>query len=109
MSVTGPGNAPKADPRAQLRQASHDLEAVFYGQLLQAMRDTVPDSGGMFEKSQGEQMFTSMLDDQISKLASARTTHGLAESLYRQMSRHLGPDTTIQTPTGSTSLDRTHD
>jgi Rod binding domain-containing protein len=106
MNVVPPVGTPKADPRAQLRQASHDLEAVFYGQLLQSMRDTVPDSGGMFEKSQGEQMFTSMLDDQISKLASGRSEHGLAESLYRQMSRHLGPEPSPETSTGSTSIDR---
>jgi Rod binding domain-containing protein len=107
MNGVTPLGTPKVDQRAQLKQASHDLEAVFYGQLLQSMRDTVPDSGGMFEKSQGESMFTSMLDDQISKLASARSEHGLAESLYRQMSRHLAPEATPETSTGSPSIDRT--
>jgi Rod binding domain-containing protein len=75
------------------------------------MRQTVSSEGGMFEQSQGEQMFTGMLDDQISRLASARSEHGLAESLYRQMSRHLGPETAADAPnatlTGSTSSDRT--
>ena len=108
MSVVTPVVSPKADPREKLRQASHDLEAVFYGQLLQAMQATVPE-GGIMEKSQGEQMFTGMLNDQIAKLASAHNTHGLAESLYRQMSRHLEPDTSTQIPTGSPSIDRTHD
>ncbi len=103
MNGVPPLGTPKPDQRAQLKKASQDLEAVFYGQLLQSMRETVPDSGGMMEKSQGEQMFTSMLDDQISRLASGRSEHGLAESLYRQMSRNLAPEVVPATSMGSTS------
>ena len=69
-------------------QAAHQLEAVFYGQLFQAMRAAVPE-GGMFQKSTGEQMFTSMLDDEVAKLASNQSDRGLAGALYHQLVRRL--------------------
>lgn len=89
--MTAPiGGAPPApgSPEAKLRRAAKDLEAVFYGQLFQAMRDAAPVEGAV-ETSQAEKMFTSMLDDQIARLAAGQTHRGLADAMYRQLSRHL--------------------
>ena len=79
------------DARAQLRQVSRELEAVFLTQLLQAMRESVPD-GGVTERSAGEQMFTSMLDEKIAQAGASRDGRGISEALYRQLSRLLPPE-----------------
>ncbi|HEY4321503.1 MAG TPA: rod-binding protein [Gemmatimonadales bacterium] len=95
MTIDASGGALPAQltpAQTKLMQAAHDLEAVFYGQLLQAMRATVPE-GGIFQQSTGEKMFTSMLDDEVSKMASNQTDRGLATALYHQLARQL-PATT---------------
>lgn len=56
--------------------------------LLAAMRDTVPDSG-LLEAAPGQEMFTSMLDDHIADRAAERSTRGLGDALYHQLSRRL--------------------
>ncbi len=89
MSPPLAGNLP-ADPRVRLREASATLEAVFLQQLFQAMRATVPQESGA-APSEGERMFTGMLDEQLSQLTAARSTRGIGEAIYRQLSRHLPP------------------
>lgn len=74
--------------RARLRTAAHQLEGVFLSQLFKAMRNTVP-SGAAGPGSEGRELFTSMLDDQLAERAAERMTHGLGEALYRQLSRRL--------------------
>lgn len=64
------------------------MEALFYGQLLQSMRAVLP-KDGIVAASQGEEMFTSMLDDKIAALASTHSQHGIADVLYRQLSARL--------------------
>jgi len=88
--VTLPPGSPQADPRVRLREASATLEGVFLQQLFQAMRATIPEGGGT-TRSEGERMFTGMLDEQLSQLTAARSTRGLGEAIYRQLSRHLPP------------------
>lgn len=83
------GTKPAPDRHEALRQAAKQLEAVFYNQLLQAMRETIPE-GGVLEKSPGETMFTSMFDEQVASAAVRR--NGIGEALYRQLSRFLPPD-----------------
>lgn len=84
-----PGHS-RADPRARLREASATLEGVFLQQLFQAMRATIPE-GSNTTRSEGEKMFTGMLDEQLSQLTAARSTRGIGEAIYRQLSRHLPP------------------
>lgn len=86
----GPAMGPE---HARLFRAAQDLEAVFFRQMLQAMRDATP-AKGLAEESAGEKAFRSMFDDEISKRAVAQNAHGLAEALYRQLSRHLQSEET---------------
>ena len=93
MSTVGSIAAGQAgDAHKQLRQASQALEAVFLTQLMQAMRESIPD-GGVTERSAGEQMFTAMLDEKIAQAGAGRDGRGISEALYRQLSRLLPPDT----------------
>ncbi len=76
--------------REALHEASRQFEAVFLNQMLKAMRETVGD-GGLIEKSQGEEIFQGMLDEEWSKsLAGRHGSRGLSEMLYRQLSRQMG-------------------
>ncbi|NOT09143.1 MAG: hypothetical protein HOP28_13165 [Gemmatimonadales bacterium] len=94
MSGVGPAarlGAPAADAHAKLRQAAHQLEAVFLTQLMQVMRETVPE-GGFMPRSDAEKMFTAMLDERLAGSAAARNERGIGETLYRQLSRLLPPE-----------------
>jgi Rod binding domain-containing protein len=51
------------------------------------MRQTVPQGDG--EASEAQQMFTSMLDDQLAAKAADQLQRGLGEAIYRQLSRQL--------------------
>lgn len=91
--IGGPAPAsPTLGPEhARLLKAAQELEAVFFRQMLQAMRDATPQTG-LAEESAGEKAFRSMFDDEIAKRAVAQNDHGLAQALYRQLSRHLQPE-----------------
>jgi len=71
---------------AKLRAASRQLEGMFLNQLFQAMRKTVASSG-----SEAEQMFAGMMDEEVALRAAERSSNGLGEVLYRQLSSHLPP------------------
>ena len=45
--------------------------------------------GGLIEKSRGEEIFEEMLDDEYSKLAANGRGMGLADMLYKQLSKDI--------------------
>lgn len=73
---------------AKLREQADKLEAVFFNQMLQAMREASPE-GGLISTSQGEKMFTGMLDEQIAGLAAGRSDRGIGAALYRQLAARM--------------------
>lgn len=77
----------------RLRTASRMMEAQFLSQLFAAMRATATSLDGG-QVSSEEKLFTQMMDDRISELAALRSSRGLGDALYRQLSRHLPPETT---------------
>jgi Rod binding domain-containing protein len=78
--------AKRSADEAKLRKAAHQLEGVFLSHLFQAMRETVPQ---VSDGGQGQEMFTSMLDDELATRAADQLHRGLGEALYRQLSRRL--------------------
>ncbi|MHB1167849.1 MAG: rod-binding protein [Longimicrobiales bacterium] len=76
-------------PDAQLRDACAQMEGAFTAELMKALRRTVPESG-LIEKGQGEELFTSMMDDAVAQSAAARQERGLGAALYRQLRSLLG-------------------
>lgn len=94
------GSSPEAQ-REALREASRQFEAIFLNQMLKAMRETVGD-GGLIKKSQGEEVFQGMLDEEWSKqLAGRHGTRGLSEVLYRQLARQMGLEEDPVLPTSN--------
>lgn len=109
MSTLGPlaglGQGPTPPTaRERLQKQAQELESVFYAQLFQAMRQTVPSEGGLLEQSTGEQMFTGMLDEQVARFAAERSDSGLAAAMTKQLGRNLpteGAATTAAPAAGS--------
>lgn len=91
--ATGAPPRPGAEPpdaRARLQQAAQDLEAVFINELFKAMRATAP-SQGILSQDPGQELFTGMLDERLSRIHAERAQSELSQALYRQLSRRL-PD-----------------
>lgn len=76
-----------ADPHVQLRKMAHAMEGLFLNQLFQAMRASVPASGG--EDAPAQQMFTSLFDQQVAASSAQQQSRGLGEALYHQLARRL--------------------
>lgn len=91
-ALSGQSKGTLEERRDALRQASQQFEAVFVNQMITAMRKTVGD-GGLFNKSNGEEIFEGMLDEEWSKkLASKTGPNSLSQILYNQLSVRLGLD-----------------
>lgn len=76
----------KDDPK--LRSACQEMESLFITHLLKEMRATV-DKSGFISGGRAEEIFTSMLDVELSKEASARGGVGLADILYNQLKNQI--------------------
>jgi peptidoglycan hydrolase FlgJ len=75
--------ADKDDTR--LHEACAEMESLFLSHLLKEMRATVEKSGFM-DGGQAEEIFTSLLDVEISKKLSAAGGIGLSSILLEQLS-----------------------
>ncbi|MBX7120272.1 MAG: rod-binding protein [Gemmatimonadaceae bacterium] len=91
---TGP--VPAAPERAQaeaaLKKSAQALEGLFVNQLFAAMRASVP-TDGLVEKGPGEELFASMLDQQVADQVAQRAAgpHDLTTSLFDALRHRLGP------------------
>ena len=91
-ALSGKGHGTMEEQRTALRQAARQFEAVFINQMISAMRKTVGE-GGLIDKSNGQDIFEGMLDEEWSKkLANKAGPNSLSEILYRQLSVRLGLD-----------------
>ena len=85
----------RTSPQEGMKQASKQFEVMFLQMMLKSMRDATP-SDGMFSSSQ-EKTYTSMLDQQLSQKLSGRGL-GLAEAMFKQLSRTMGGNAAELTP-----------
>lgn len=82
-TLPAPGD-PLSVRSGKLETTAKQLEGVFVLQMLKAMRATVP-KGGIVDASDGEQTFTSMLDQKIAEKIPAQWKHGLTDALTKQL------------------------
>ena len=80
----------------QAREACTEFEALFINMMLKELRATVHKSG-LMDGGKAEELYTSLMDTQMSRDMAAQGGIGLAEMLYRQMmaaddSRQPEPD-----------------
>jgi flagellar protein FlgJ len=71
--------APEAD---RLRDAARELEGVFIGLLMKAMRSTVG-SGGLFKEDMSAQTYRDMFDQEIGRSMARAGGIGLAQMVLR--------------------------
>ncbi|MBB6216362.1 flagellar protein FlgJ [Anaerosolibacter carboniphilus] len=72
----------------RLMQTCKELESVFVNMMFKNMRATVP-SDGFIEKSFGRETFEGMLDEKIAETLAKGQGVGLAQQMYKQLSRNL--------------------
>ena len=75
--------------RAQIRKAAEMFEAYFLQMMFREMRRTNFNENGIIPRSNAEKIFTDMLDEQIADAAASRGGFGLADMIYRQMTREF--------------------
>src|ERR1051325_6767514 len=101
ISTVQPAVTPREDPK--LREAAQDMESLFVTQMLQAMRQTVPESG-LLGSGSGQKLFRDMLDQELAKEISHGSGLGIGEMLYRQLAPAEGENESLSPVDGSTSL-----
>jgi flagellar protein FlgJ len=75
------------DPKAAIREAAKQFEALFMQQLLKSMRDATLASG--LVENEGTKMGTEMLDSQLATKMSG-LPGGLADLVAKQLERQMG-------------------
>jgi len=92
------------DPKAALKGAAQQFEALFMQMVFKSMREAIPKSGLL--DSDSEKTYTSMLDQQLATSISKSGT-GLADVIARQLGRYVvapGEGDAKKTPTAPASL-----
>jgi flagellar protein FlgJ len=75
---------------AKLEKACKDFESVFISMMFKEMRKTVQKTELMGKTSMTEELFTGMIDDEVSKSFANRGGIGLWKMLYKQMAPTAG-------------------
>jgi len=79
----------KNPDRAELRKISEDFESLFLGIVVKSMRQTVQKSG-LLDGGNGEDIFSSMLDDEYAKMMAAERHTGIADNIEEFLLRSYG-------------------
>lgn len=91
----------KQDPRAGLKAAAQQFEALFLQMVLKSMRDATPQDGPF--DSDATRMYTSLADQQLAQRLSSTGQVGFARLIEQQLGRFMpGPDGTIPLPEAQT-------
>ena len=72
----------------ELRDACEAFESYFLQMMFREMRKTSFDENGFIPKSSAEKIFTDMLDEEVSKATAKSGGVGIAEMLYKQMTKY---------------------
>ncbi len=72
----------------KLKDVCKDFESILMNMMYKGMKATVPKSELIPEQS-GRDIFESMLDDELVEQAAKRSSFGLAETLYKQLSQQV--------------------
>lgn len=73
----------------ELKKACQEFESIMLSMMYKSMKATVIKSD-LTEKDAGTDIFESMQDDNLMEQASKTGSMGLAESLYKQLSKNSG-------------------
>ncbi|MCS6949725.1 MAG: rod-binding protein [bacterium] len=71
--------------RWQLREATRQVEAQFWHQLLRALRRTLPTNSSSYTL----QMYTDLMDETLAQQLARTDQLGIGKLLYEKLSAHL--------------------
>ncbi len=80
-------NAINSGQDDELKEACTEFESYFLNMMFKSMRKTVVCNGGIFVKSNAEKIFQDMLDEQMTDKMAKQGGIGLADMMYKQLSR----------------------
>jgi flagellar protein FlgJ len=86
-----PDKSPGSPKDASLRKACKDFESVFTHELLKSMRRTV-EKCDLFHGGQGEEVYESLLDMELSKSMADTGPNSIAVQLYEQLKSAEGSE-----------------
>ena len=69
----------------ELRHATREFEAFFINMLFRQMRQSTGNEHSLIPKSNAEQIFQEMLDEEKSRIAADSGGIGLADMMFRQL------------------------
>ncbi len=95
-----PPDKPLQQKDRELKKACKDFESVFTYQLLKSMRSTI-EKCDLFHGGQGEEIYESLFDQELSKRMAGIGTNSLSEFLYRQLSDQVPLKAGLESPKGS--------
>jgi peptidoglycan hydrolase FlgJ len=81
-------NAMGTKDEKELKKACNDFEGIMMNMMYKEMKATIQKSS-LMPKDSGTDIFNSMLDDELMKEASKTQGMGLADILYKQLSKQL--------------------
>ena len=86
-----PGEAGGVTDRAAIREAAVMFESYFIQMMFREMRRSSEtlNENSFIPRSQAERIFTEMLDEETAIQAAENGGIGLADMIYKQMTRHL--------------------
>ena len=85
-TLTATGNPASGKTKPQLQAVCTEMESLFINYLIQEMRATI-DKSGFISGGRAEEIFTSMLDVELSRKASSAGGIGLSSILMEQLGR----------------------
>jgi peptidoglycan hydrolase FlgJ len=80
------GSTPRQQRNAELKKACREFESVLTNEMLKSMRNTINKSD-LLSGGEGEEIYQSLLDQELSKKMTGNGSNSLGEILYRQLSR----------------------
>lgn len=81
-------NAVKNNEEKQLRKACQEFEGIFMNIMYKQMKATIIKSD-LVPSSPGTEMFESMLDEELVNQATEHRSYGLADMLYKSLSKNI--------------------
>ncbi len=72
----------------QLKSACQGFEAMLMHKMMQTMREAT-EEGGLIPKSNGEKIFTDLMDEEMCNIAATQSVNGIADALFNQLSPTL--------------------
>ncbi|MCH4889322.1 peptidase [Acidaminobacter sp. JC074] len=81
--------AKKTGDTSELRKAANEFEAVFLNMMMKTMRNSIPESEGIFKKSEAEKTFEGMLDEEMTKQMAQAGGIGIGDMIYEQFEKYV--------------------